>query len=162
MDYSAKPRTFIAGVGMTKFYKPDSHSLDYPELANQAMREALLDAKLSYSQVDQAYCAYVLGDSACGQRVMYSLGITGIPIFNINNNGCTGATAVYMAKQAIESGAAHCVLVVGFEKMPPGPFKFQYFSDRTSPLKNYQERDKKMYPGNDRTPFAVRIYANAG
>jgi len=65
------------------------------------------------------------------------LGNTGIPIINTTNNGCTGATAVYLAKSAIASGAAECVLAVGFEKMFPAGLKFQYFTDRTSPLHFY-------------------------
>lgn len=63
---------------------------------------------------------YVKGDSTCGQRALYGIGMTGIPIFNVNNNCSTGASALYLAKQIVESGNAECVLAVGFEKMEPG------------------------------------------
>lgn len=62
----------------------------------------------------------LLGDSTCGQRSLYEVGMTGIPIFNVNNNCSTGASALIMAKQVIESGNADCVLAVGFEKMERG------------------------------------------
>lgn len=63
---------------------------------------------------------HVKGDSTCGQRALYGIGMTGIPIFNVNNNCSTGASALYLAKQIVESGNAECVLAVGFEKMEPG------------------------------------------
>lgn len=45
------------------------------------------------------------GDSTCGQRAIYhSLGLTGIPIFNVNNNCSTGSTALFMARQLIQGG----------------------------------------------------------
>jgi sterol carrier protein 2 len=55
---------------------------------------------------------------------VYTLGQTGIPIFNTTNNGCTGATAVYLAKSAIQAGSADCVIAVGFEKMFAAGLKF--------------------------------------
>ena len=48
---------------------------------------------------------YCHGDSTCGQRAIYTLGLTGIPIYNVNNNCATGSTALLMAKQFIDSGA---------------------------------------------------------
>ena len=81
------------------------------------MRKALEDAELPFSKIEAAFCAYVYGDSTCGQRVIYQQDKTGIPIFNITNNGCTGSTAVLMARNAIKSGAVDCALAIGFEKM---------------------------------------------
>lgn len=80
--------------------------MDYHELAAEAMKSALEDAKLRFDQIDQVYCGYVYGDSTSGQWAVYTLGNTGIPIFNITNNGCTGSTAVYLAKTAIAAGTA--------------------------------------------------------
>jgi len=66
------------------------------------------------------YYNHILGDSTCGQRALYEVGMTGIPIYNVNNNCSTGSTALYLGKQIIESQNAQCVLVLGFEKMESG------------------------------------------
>lgn len=63
---------------------------------------------------------YSLGDSTSGQRGLYEVGLTGIPMYNVNNNCATGSTALLLAKQLIEAGSSNCVLAVGFEKMKPG------------------------------------------
>ncbi len=45
------------------------------------------------------------GDSTCGQRAIYhGLGLSGIPIINVNNNCSTGSTALFMARQLIQGG----------------------------------------------------------
>ena len=86
----------------------------------EATRLALADAGVGYDMIQQAYVGYVYGDSTCGQRALYQVGMSGIPIINVNNNCSTGSTALFMARQAIESGALDCVLALGFEQMKPG------------------------------------------
>lgn len=127
-----KRRVNVIGVGMTKFAKPGA-SLDYHEMAAEAGRLALADAGIKYQQVQQAYTGYVYGDSCCGMRAVYEIGITGIPIFNVNSNCSTGSSALYLARQAVESGMAECVLVVGFEKMEKGALGAK-FNDREQPM----------------------------
>lgn len=61
-----------------------------------------------------------LGDSTSGQRALYEVGMTGIPIYNVNNNCSTGSSALYLAKQLVEGGQNDCVLALGFEKMERG------------------------------------------
>lgn len=61
-----------------------------------------------------------LGESTCGQRALYEIGMTGIPIYNVTSNCSTGANALILAKQLIETGQNDCVLAVGFEKMERG------------------------------------------
>ena len=122
---------------MTQFYKPETHLFDYHELAADSIKQALSDASISFDQVQQAYCGYVYGDSTSGQRAVYSVGQTGIPIFNVTNNGCTGSSAVYLAHQAVRAGATDCALALGFEKMFPAGLRYQYFVDRTSPLHHF-------------------------
>ena len=111
-------RVNVIGVGMTKFAKPGA-SEEYNVMAAKAIRAALEDAKVPYDAVQQAFCGYVYGDSTCGQRSVYEVGLTGIPVFNVNNNCSTGSTALMLAKQAIDAGL-DCVLAVGFEKMETG------------------------------------------
>ena len=65
------------------------------------------------------------GDSTCGQRALYQMGLTGIPIFNVNNNCATGSSALYMGNQLIAGGIADCVLALGFEKMQRGSLSSQ-------------------------------------
>src|SRR5437870_10980911 len=121
----------VAGVGMTNFEKPGQH--DYPELAKEAGEQALGDAGLPYDAIEEAFVGYVFGDSTCGQRAVYQLGLTGIPVYNVNNNCSTGSSALFMAKQFVEGGIADCVLALGFEKMEKGSLGVKY-SDRTNPL----------------------------
>src|SRR5438067_953249 len=122
---------FVAGVGMIPFTKPGNNK-PYPEMAADATRQALIDARIRYEQVQQAYVGYVYGDSTAGQRALYEVGMTGIPVVNVNNNCSTGSTALFLARQAVASGAADCVLALGFEHMNPGALGAQ-FDDRPSP-----------------------------
>lgn len=127
-----KRRVNVIGVGMTKFVKPGT-SPEYYVMAAEAGRLALADAGIPYSDVEQAYCGYVYGDSTCGQRSVYELGLTGIPVVNLNNNCSTGSTALWMARQAVETGAAECALALGFEKMAKGALAAK-FDDREPPM----------------------------
>ncbi|CAL7935850.1 unnamed protein product [Xylocopa violacea] len=102
-------------------------------MAKEAVTKALQDAKLSYDNVKAACVGYVYGDSTCGQRALYEVGITGCPIYNVNNNCSTGSSALLLAKQIIESGNADCALAVGFEKMERGSLMSK-FLDRTNPM----------------------------
>jgi sterol carrier protein 2 len=111
-------RAIVAGVGMIPFKKPDAANV-YVAMGSEAARRALADAGLAYTNIQQAYVGYVYGDSTCGQRALYEIGLSGAPIINVNNNCSTGSTALYLARQAIESGAVDCVLALGFEQMKP-------------------------------------------
>ena len=75
-------RTYVIGVGMTKFDKPGTKEGDYPDWAKEAGEKALADAGIPYEDVEQAYAGYCYGDSTYGQRALYQLGLTGIPIVN--------------------------------------------------------------------------------
>src|ERR1700675_4882893 len=109
----------VAGVGMIPFVKPGANA-PYNEMGAQAVRLALADAGVAYDSVQQVYAGYVYGDSCCGQRVIYDVGMTGIPVVNVNNNCSTGSTALFLARQAVASGVVECALAVGFEQMRPG------------------------------------------
>jgi len=61
------------------------------------MSRALRDSGVKYEEVESAFVGYVYGDSAAGQRAVYTMGMTGIPIVNVNNNCSTGSTALYLA-----------------------------------------------------------------
>ncbi|MCB1263022.1 MAG: lipid-transfer protein [Mycolicibacterium insubricum] len=127
-------RVFVIGVGMTKFEKPGRREgWDYPDMARESGTKALDDAGVDYSQIEQGYVGYVYGDSTCGQRALYELGMTGLPIVNVNNNCSTGSTALFLAAQAIRGGLADCTLALGFEKMQPGSLQGGA-DDRENPM----------------------------
>ena len=149
----------VIGVGMVKFAKPGA-SDDYDVMAGGAIRAALGDAKVDFGDVEQAYAGYVYGDSTCGQRAVYGVGITGIPVFNVNNNCSTGSTALMLGKQAIEGGIAECVLVVGFEKMEKGALGSK-FDDRVNPLEKHATVMMNTQ-GFNQAPPAAQMFGGAG
>ncbi len=151
--------TYVTGTGMTAFSKPGM-SDSYPVMAAQATRAALADAGLALDQIEQAYVGYVYGDSTAGQRALYGVGMTGIPIVNVNNNCCTGSTALFLARQAVESGAAQCVLALAFEQMKPGAVG-PIFLDRPSPFDPFDAATTHLLGPVD-IPMALRYFGGAG
>jgi acetyl-CoA acetyltransferase len=153
-------RTFVIGVGMTKFEKPGARDWDYPEMAREAGTKALEDAGISYDEVEQAFVGYCYGESTSGQRAVYGLGLTGIPVVNVNNNCSTGSSALYMARQAVRGGLADCALALGFEKMEKGSLGVKY-TDRTNPIdKHLMTMFEVREP--EQSPFAPQMFGNAG
>lgn len=126
-------KTYVVGVGMTKFEKPGSREWDYPDMARESGSKALEDAGIGYDAVEQSYVGYVFGESTSGQRAVYELGMSGIPVVNVNNNCSTGSTALFLAAQAVRSGTVDCALALGFEKMQSGSLTGAY-SDREQPM----------------------------
>jgi len=149
----------VVGVGMIPFAKPGAHE-PYPAMAAAALRKALADAGVAYDAIQQAYVGYVYGDSTAGQRGLYEVGMTGVPVINVNNNCSTGSTALFLARQAIASGAAECVLALGFEHMNPGALGAQ-FKDRPSPFDRFDEETEALV-GNGQIPLALRYFGGAG
>ncbi|SFI00465.1 Acetyl-CoA acetyltransferase [Collimonas sp. OK307] len=154
-----KRRVNVIGVGMTKFVKPGT-SPEYYEMAREAGTLALKDAGVPYAAVEQAFAGYVYGDSTCGQRAVYELGLTGIPVVNVNNNCSTGSSALFLARQAIEGGLAECVIALGFEKMGKGALGNK-FDDRESPMgQHFQVMVDEQGFGS--SPPAAQMFGGAG
>lgn len=150
---------FVAGVGMIPFAKPGA-SASYDVMGAEAMRAALQDAGLDYTLVQQVYAGYVYGDSCSGQRAAYAVGMTGVPIFNVNNNCSTGSTALFLARQAVASGSVDCALAVGFEQMKPGALG-SIFEDRPTPFDRFEaEADALLQV--EGVPLALRYFGGAG
>jgi len=157
----AERRVFVSGVGMTKFEKPGARDeFDYPDMVKESVEGALADAGVKYSDIEQAVIGYCYGESTCGQRALYKLGMTGIPMFNVNNNCATGSSALFMAKQLIQGGLADCVLAVGFEKMEKGSLGLKW-TDRTIPLDEHVGLLNDIR-GIEGSPMAAQIFGNAG
>lgn len=150
----------IIGVGMIPFKKPGQQE-PYEIMAARAVLHALEDAGIDYRQIEQAYASYVYGDSTCGQTALYQIGLSGIPIINVNNNCSSGATALFLARQAIASGAADCVLAFGFEEMKPGALG-SVWNDRTSPFQSFLSQLEALAPETPEAPLAPRLFGAAG
>lgn len=152
-------KVVVAGVGMIPFSKPGA-SAPYHEMGAEAGRHALADAGIGYDAVEQAYAGYVYGDSTSGQKALYRLGMTGVPIVNVNNNCSTGSTALFLARQAIASGAADCVLALGFEQMKPGALGTVY-TDRPSAFEDFDAEADRLVDAKE-IPLALRYFGGAG
>ncbi|MFV8187556.1 MULTISPECIES: lipid-transfer protein [unclassified Streptomyces] len=113
-------KAYVAGVGMTRFEKPETREWQYWDMVREAGSAALADAGVAYEDVEQVPVGYCFQPSTAGQRAAYELGLTGVPVYNVNNNCATGSTALMLARQLVEGGAADCVLALGFEKMRKG------------------------------------------
>src|SRR5258708_39712842 len=129
-------KVYVVGVGMTKFEKPGTKNGDYHDWAREAGEKALADSGVRYDEVEQGYVGYVYGESCSGHRAVYGLGMTGIPVFNVNSNCSTGSSALFLAAQAIRGGAADCTLALGFEKMQTGSLGTTY-DDREQPMQQH-------------------------
>ncbi len=152
-------KVYVAGVGMIPFSKPGA-SEPYAVMGARAIRAALEDAGIPYAAVEQAYAGYVYGDSTSGQAAVYGVGLTGIPVFNVNNNCSSGSTALFLARQAVQSGAVECALAVGFEQMVPGALKGT-FDDRPSPLGRFVDTMTGIQGYDEGKPRAAQFFGGA-
>ncbi|MFG2623898.1 lipid-transfer protein [Streptomyces sp. NPDC048473] len=155
-------KAFIVGVGMTKFEKPETRDWQYWDMAKEAGTAALADAGIAYEQVQQVPVGYCFQASTAGQRAVYELGLTGVPVYNVNNNCATGSTALMMARQFVEGGISDCVLALGFEKMARGALGGG--SDggdfKTSPVARHYGIMAAAH-GFEMTPPTAQIFGNA-
>lgn len=113
-------KAYVVGVGMTRFEKPETRDWQYWDMVKEAGAHALRDAGISYADVEQVPVGYCFQPSTAGQRAAYELGLTGVPVYNVNNNCATGSSALMLARQFVEGGVCDCVLALGFEKMKRG------------------------------------------
>jgi acetyl-CoA acetyltransferase len=150
----------VAGVGMIPFKKPGA-SASYVEMGAEASRQALADAGIGYELIQQAYVGYVYGDSTSGQSALYEVGLSGIPIVNVNNNCSTGSSALFMARQAVESGMVDCALALGFEQMQPGALG-NVFNDRPPPMGKSMAVSEALTADVAQMPMALRMFGGAG
>ena len=150
----------VAGVGMIPFTKP-GQSEDYNIMGAKAAKAAVEDSGLDYEKVEQAYVGYVYGDSTAGQAALYNVGMTGIPIVNVNNNCSTGSSALFLARQAVESGMVDCALALGFEQMVPGALGAT-FTDRPNPMTEFFKEMVSLQDFNPEAPGAAQFFGGAG
>ena len=150
----------VAGVGMIPFSKPGM-SETYDVMGEKAAAAAFKDAGLPYAAVQQIYIGYVYGDSTAGQAAVYGLGLSGVPIFNVNNNCATGSSALFLARQAVEAGIVECALALGFEEMRPGALGAT-FNDRPSPMARSFKEMVSLQDFDPKAPGAAQFFGGAG
>ena len=150
----------VVGVGMLPFTKP-GQSEPYRVMGEKAAIAALDDAGVAYSDIQQAYVGYMYADSTGGQAALYGLGLSGIPIINVHNNCATGSSALFLARQAVESGAVECALALGFEQMVPGALGSVYH-DRPAPMERMVIEMTTMQDYEMEKPAAAQFFGGAG
>jgi len=155
-----KDKARIAGVGMVPFTKA-GRSPAYDAMGAEAARLALADAGIDYSMVQQAYVGFVIGDTTSGQQALYPLGLSGIPIVNVNNACSTGSTALFLARQAVESGTADVVLALGFEQMLAGALASPY-NDRPGVNGMLNDMVGRTIGWDAKAPLAAQYFGGAG
>lgn len=112
---------YICGVGMTPFARFPQRTLK--DLSREAVEAALTDAGIGKEDLQAAYCANAMAgivtgqESIRGQVVLNALGITGIPVVNVENACASGATAAHQGWLAVAAGLHDVVLVLGVEKL---------------------------------------------
>ena len=144
---------------MSAFLKPKRERA-YTELAFEAGVKAMLDAHVTYDDVEAGVACFCTGPTCSGQRAFYQFGMTQIPIYNVNNNCSTGSTGLYMGRNMIAHGQADCVMVVGFEKMFPGSLQ-TFFQDRSNPTMTSMMVMSETR-GISNAPGAAQLFGNAG
>jgi benzoylsuccinyl-CoA thiolase BbsB subunit len=106
---------YVVGAGMTRFGKLPEVSIE--ELGRQAVLAALSDGDLERQSIDEAFCGTGYGGPLMGERVLRDLGMTGIPITNVENACSSGACALREGAAAVAAGRADTVLALGVEKL---------------------------------------------
>jgi acetyl-CoA acetyltransferase len=86
--------------------------------------------------------------------------MSGVPIINVNNNCSTGSTALFLARQAVHSGAVDCALALGFEQMRPGALGPVY-TDRPSSFQRFDAAAEALLPDVE-VPLALKYFGGAG
>jgi acetyl-CoA acetyltransferase len=152
-------RVFVIGVGMTKFEKPQSKSWEFPDMAKESVTNALADAGIDYDTVEQAYAGSAY--SSFGQRALYTVDLTGVPIMTVTNACASGSSALFLARQAIKAGC-DVSLAVGYEKMHKGSLGSSGGKGGPGPLDKHLE---SMIAGrgwdNEKAPMP-QMFGNAG
>ncbi|MHB8779807.1 MAG: lipid-transfer protein [Candidatus Geothermincolia bacterium] len=153
-------RVNVIGVGMTKFVSPKALRA-YNDMGKEALVDAIADAGIDFKEIEEAYVGWVYADSCAGQRVLYDMGMTGIPIFNVNNNCSTGSNALFLARRAVGLGVVECALALGFEQMTPGALGVT-FSDRPAPMEPFFMKLFEVIPPVPGAPPAAMLFAGGG
>ncbi len=115
----------IAGVGMHPFGRFEGVSTT--DMGVHAVRAALREAGVAKGGFQAAFCGTAYGGVATGHKVLSRLGLTGMPIVDVEAGCASGGAALMLAAGAIRAGQYDTVLVFGVEKMPKGIIRSSFF-----------------------------------
>lgn len=111
----------VAGVGLTPFRKYED-GVGYWDYGSAAVLNALADAEMTLRDVQAVFCGGVYTDIADGHRVIGEIGMTGIPIVNVENACSSGSSAFRLAYQQVATGLYDVVLACGTDVVPKEGF----------------------------------------
>lgn len=141
-------KVYILGVGMTKFGK-------YPEvwveeLGKEACKAAIRDSGVRREEIQVGYCSHSFQGRVTGQRILKDMGLTGIPIINVENACAGGGTAFHEAWMSIAGGFYNIGIALGVEKMakgliPPNVEDLEGLLGRTYPGRFAMMAQRHMY-----------------
>lgn len=120
-------KAYVLGTGMIPFGKFPDRTL--ADIGWPSLREAVLESGVPTSSIDAIYCGSALGGMMSGQRVAKAIGLSGMPIVNVENACSSSSSAIAQACNAIAAGKYDTVAVVGVEKLTK-------FGGGTLPLEN--------------------------
>jgi acetyl-CoA acetyltransferase len=115
----------VEGAGIHPFGRFDDRTST--DMGVHAVSEALRDTGSDRRNFQAAFCATAYGGVASGHRVLSRLGITGMPIVDVEAGCASGGAALMLAAQALRAGVYQSVLVFGVEKMPKGIIRSSFF-----------------------------------
>ncbi len=150
-------RVLIAGVGVTPF-TPLVVRSSLPELAGQAVRMALEDARIDYDLIDQVFMSSVNTRVGVSEQLLMQIGLSGIPLFCIRDGGVAASTAVHLARNSILAGEAEAILVLGIEDLQAGVSKRMFFGLDNFPDDDWSELTR---PGDPLSMIAQRDHPAA-
>lgn len=109
----------VLGVGVHPFGRFDGKSFE--DIGQEAVKAALKDAgDMPWSDVEAGFCGTMHGGTGAGHRVLARVGMTGIPIINLETGCASGSTSFIMAYQQVAAGICDIAIAIGVEKMPRG------------------------------------------
>jgi len=109
----------VGGIGLVRWQRYEGQEIY--DFGSDAILNAVKDAEMEWKNIQAAFCGSVYQGTGSGHQVIKEIGLTGIPIVNVENACSSGASAFRLAYQSVAAEIYDIVLAVGFEKMPRGP-----------------------------------------
>ena len=157
-----KRNVHVVGVGMIPFTKPGASEPYHRDgRARRARRAATMPVSTTAS-CSRPMSAMSTATPPSGQAAVYGVGLTGIPVFNLNNNCSTGSSALFLARQAVESGMVECALALGFEQMQPGALKSAPTTTGRRRWTRFADAMIGLQGWDDNAPRAAQFFGGAG
>lgn len=115
----------VSGIGIHPFGRFEGKTVT--DLGVAAVRSALADAGVGRGEFQAAFCGTAYAGVAAGHKVLGALGMTGVPIVDVEAGCASGGAALMLASAAISAGQYETALVFGIEKMPRGIIRSSFF-----------------------------------